>query len=49
VGGPADGGLRNNHGKCLSNKNIDDDNADNPTKVIMLPVTSHAWCQSAVT
>jgi len=39
-----DHSLRNNHGTCLSNENSD--NADNPSKVVMLPVTSHAWCQS---
>jgi len=44
VGGPADGSLRNNHGTCLSNETID--NADNPSKVVMPPVNSHAWRQS---
>jgi len=39
-----DGSLRNNHGTCLSNENID--NADNPSKVVMPPVTSHGWRQS---
>jgi len=39
-----DGSLKNNHGTYLSNENID--NADNPSKVVMLPVTSHAWRQS---
>jgi len=33
VGGPADGGLRNSHGTCLSSENIY--NADNPSKVDM--------------
>jgi len=37
-------GLRNNHGTCLSNENSD--NADNPSKVVVPPVTSHAWRQS---
>jgi len=44
MGGPADGSLTNNHGTCLSNENSD--NADNPSKVIMPSVTSHAWRQS---
>jgi len=44
VGGPADGSLRNNHGTRLSNENSD--NADNPSKVVMPLVTSHAWRQS---
>jgi len=37
VGGPADGSFRNNHGKCLSNKNSD--NADKPLEVVMRLVT----------
>jgi len=41
VGGPADGSLRNNHSTCLSNENIN--NADNPSKVVMPPVTSHLF------
>jgi len=36
--------LRNNHGTCLSNENSD--NADDPSKVVMPPMTSHAWRQS---
>jgi len=44
VGGPANGSLRNNHGTCLSNENSH--NADNSWKVVMPPVTSHAWRQS---
>ena len=39
-----DGSLRNNHGTCLSNENSD--NADDSSKVVMPPVTSHAWRQS---
>jgi len=32
-----DGSLRNNHGTCLSNENSD--NADDPSKVVMPPMT----------
>jgi len=39
-----DGSLRNNHGTCLSNEYSD--NADDPSKVVMPPMTSHAWRQS---
>ena len=39
-----DGSLRNNHGTCLSNENSD--NVDDSSKVVMPPVTSHAWRQS---
>jgi len=40
VGGPGDGSLRNNHSTCFSNENSN--NADNPSKVVVPPVTSHA-------